>query len=92
MRQCGRPRPQQFTIGAQAAGRQISTRLGDPGDTPVPGQYDGDGKADLAVYHDGRFDVKGVGKYEVGAPGDVPMPPELSKNLNFADGTGIHSG
>ncbi|MFB9441531.1 N-acetylmuramoyl-L-alanine amidase [Dactylosporangium vinaceum] len=68
------PSTQQFTIGAQAAGRQISTRLGDPGDTPVPGQYDGDGKADLAVYHDGRFDVKGVGKYEVGAPGDVPMP------------------
>ncbi|WP_433210615.1 FG-GAP-like repeat-containing protein [Dactylosporangium sp. CS-047395] len=63
------PATQQFTVTGQAP-----VRLGDPGDTPVPGQYDGDGRADLAVWHDGRFDVRAVGKYEVGAPGDVPMP------------------
>ncbi|MFG2038358.1 hypothetical protein [Dactylosporangium sp. NPDC048998] len=64
-----RPATQQFTIGGQSP-----VRLGDPGDTPVPGQYDGDGRADLAVYHDGWFEIRGVGRYAVGAPGDVPMP------------------
>ncbi|MEU7869645.1 hypothetical protein [Dactylosporangium sp. NPDC049140] len=68
-RPCGRRRPSSSPVAGQAP-----VRLGDPGDTPVPGQYDGDGKADLAVYQEGWFDVRGVGKYVVGAPGDVPMP------------------
>jgi hypothetical protein len=63
------PATQQFTVAGQAP-----VLLGEPGDTPVPGQYDGDGRADLAVYHEGRFVVRGVGQYDVGAPGDVPMP------------------
>jgi hypothetical protein len=63
------PTTQQFAIGGQAP-----VRPGDPGDTPVPGQYDGDGRADLAIFHDGRFDIRGVGRYDVGSPGDIPMP------------------
>ncbi|WP_238017911.1 N-acetylmuramoyl-L-alanine amidase [Dactylosporangium sp. AC04546] len=63
------PTTQQFTVEGKAP-----VRLGDPGDTPIPGQYDGDGRADLAVFHDGWFEIHGVGSYDVGSPGDIPMP------------------
>ena len=40
----GRRRPQRWFV----RGREPRT-FGEPGDVPVPGQYDGDGRADLAV-------------------------------------------
>jgi hypothetical protein len=60
-------------------------RLGAPGlDAPVPGDYDGDGKADLAVYRPptGEWFVFGTatgfpGPVPFGAPGiDLPVPAD----------------
>ncbi|MGI5180913.1 N-acetylmuramoyl-L-alanine amidase [Dactylosporangium sp. CA-152071] len=62
------PVTQQFAIEGQAA-----VKFGASG-TPVSAQYDGDGRADPAVYHDGRYEIRGAGGYDVGAPGDIPMP------------------
>jgi hypothetical protein len=45
------------------------------GDVPVRGQYDGDGKAELAVWHAGSWQIRGVSglvSYPVGTIGDVP--------------------
>ncbi|MEV0127321.1 FG-GAP-like repeat-containing protein [Dactylosporangium sp. NPDC050688] len=65
------PASQQFTIDGQPA-----VRFGAAGPTvrPVVAQYDGDGRADPAVFHDGRYDIRGAGGYDVGAQGDIPMP------------------
>lgn len=65
------PATQQFTVDGQP-----SIRFGPGGPTarPVVAQYDGDGKADPAVFHDGRYDIRAAGGYDVGAPGDIPMP------------------
>jgi hypothetical protein len=57
-------------VGAGRAGLDRAA-----GDVPVPGQYDGDGKADLAVWHAGSWQILGVGglvSYPVGTIGDVP--------------------
>jgi hypothetical protein len=53
-------------------------RFGDQGDTPVPAHYDGDGRLDLAVLHihsggQGSWRIQGIGSYETGAAGDVPL-------------------
>ncbi|MDG6105511.1 N-acetylmuramoyl-L-alanine amidase [Dactylosporangium aurantiacum] len=65
------PATQQFTIDGQPA-----IRFGAGGSTarPVVAQYDGDGRADPAVFRDGRYDIRGAGGYDVGAQGDIPMP------------------
>jgi hypothetical protein len=68
------PVSQRFFIRGQAP-----VSLGAAADIPVPAQYDGDGKADFAVYHatgDGHaeFQIRGLGDYVSGAPGDVPVP------------------
>jgi hypothetical protein len=52
------------------------------GDVPVPGEYDGDGQPDIAVYRTttGEWFVAGSarGPYAVawGSPGDVPVPAD----------------
>jgi hypothetical protein len=58
---------------------QAPVRFGAAGDVPVPAQYDGDGRGDFAVFHTGpggraEWQVRGIGSYDTGAPGDVPVP------------------
>lgn len=62
------PATRQFSVDGQPA-----IRFGAAG-VPVSAQYDGDGRADPAVFRDGRYDIRGAGGYDVGAPGDIPMP------------------
>jgi hypothetical protein len=64
-----------------------------PGDVPVPSDYDGDGRADIAVWRpaDGTWWIVNSGylsgrtkkQYEViqwGLPGDIPLPADYSGN------------
>jgi hypothetical protein len=57
-----------------------STWWGAPGETPVPGDYDGDGRADIATWQtlDGTWwilEADGPGwSYQWGVPGDTPVP------------------
>ena len=53
-------------------------RWGVSGDSRVPGDYDGDGKADIAIWRSGRFWVlnsatSSVGVFNWGVSGDVPV-------------------
>jgi hypothetical protein len=48
------PATQQFTVDGRPA-----IRFGGAAGRPVSAQYDGDGRADPAVFHDGRFDIRG---------------------------------
>ncbi|MGH9903346.1 MAG: FG-GAP repeat domain-containing protein, partial [Pyrinomonadaceae bacterium] len=66
-------------LGSQAGSYVI--QLGDPGDKLVPADYDGDGKADVAVFGDGEWQVLGsqAGSYDVqlfGGSGDIPVPAD----------------
>jgi hypothetical protein len=60
-------------------------KLGGPGDTPVPGDYDGDGRTDFAVWHPATTTLTVVSSgtgiwttHQLGNPvdqaGDVPVP------------------
>jgi hypothetical protein len=43
---------------------------------PVPGDYDGDGDTDIAVYRpsNGKWYVKSLAVFHWGAAGDIPVP------------------
>jgi hypothetical protein len=63
---------------------QIST-FGVPGDIPVDGDFDGDSKADLAVFrpatgHWFRLNTVGFQDDFFGQPGDVPTPGDYDKD------------
>jgi hypothetical protein len=56
--------------------------FGAPGDIPVPADYNGDGKADIAVVRDMgtflRWFIFGVGNFDFGASGDIPIPADYN--------------
>ncbi|MEP7053864.1 MAG: hypothetical protein ABI912_01280, partial [Actinomycetota bacterium] len=55
--------------------------FGAVGDLPVPGDYDGDGIADIAVYrpHDSTWHVRGwASPIRFGRPGDIPVPADYN--------------
>jgi putative transposon-encoded protein len=49
--------------------------FGDEGDVPVPADYNGDGKAEIAVFRasDSTWYISGIGNFLFGTVGDVPV-------------------
>jgi hypothetical protein len=49
---------------------------GQAGDVPVPGDYDGNGTTDIAVFRNGEWYVKGQPPFPQiwGTSGDIPVP------------------
>ena len=48
---------------------------GQAGDTPLAGDFDGDGKADMVVFRPstGHWYVRNVGNFDWGIDGDIPV-------------------
>ena len=57
-----------------------SVEWGLPDDVPVPGDYNGDGKIDLAVWRpsDGNWHIPGRSPVQWGRPGDMPVPGDYN--------------
>lgn len=54
-----RPSDGTWYITKSSDGGKLYLRFGLSGDIPVPGDYDGDGKADTAVYRGGTWYING---------------------------------
>ena len=59
---------------------QATVQWGMPGDIPVPGDYNGDGTTDVAVYRPstGTWYVQDQGAVAWGHPGDIPVPGDYN--------------
>ena len=76
-----RPSTGEWVIEESTGGTRIQ-RFGTPDrDQPVPADYDGDGRLDLAVYTGGGFSIRDsstgtVRNVAFGLPGDLPVPAD----------------
>ena len=63
-------------------GTVATVAWGAPGDIPVPGDYDGNGTVDIAVYRPstGQWFIQGQATVQWGLPGDVPVPGDYDGN------------
>ena len=54
---------------------QFAVQFGDVNDMPVPGDYNGDGRMDVAVYRPstGQWFVRNQFVVQFGDPGDIPV-------------------
>ncbi len=59
-----------------SCGESPDTVWGEAGDVPVPGDYDGNGSTDLAVWRPATGDwfLRGLLETQYGASDDVPLP------------------
>lgn len=58
----------------------VPVAYGTSGDVPVPGDYDGDGVAEIAVFRpvDGTWRVRGSQPVRYGRTGDLPVPADYN--------------
>jgi len=76
----GKSEPAVFKDGNWKIGDSLSLAFGKVGDIPVPGNYDGSGKTELAVYSpkNSVFYIKGMKEIPFGEPGDIPLPNDYT--------------
>jgi hypothetical protein len=73
-----RPSTGEWIYIASNGGATVTTAWGASGDVPVPGDYDGDGTDDFAVYRNGQWwllrSTSGVSVQSFGLSSDAPVP------------------
>jgi hypothetical protein len=81
-----RPSENKWYIINSSTGASRVVSLGSMGDVPAPGDYDGDGKADLAVFSPNAFwtivnsSDGSVRNQSFGIQGDVPVPGDYDQD------------
>jgi hypothetical protein len=71
-----RPGSGTWYIHHSSDGSDSAFNLGASGDIPVPGDYDGDGRTDAAIYHpaDGTWHLADGNSAQWGLSTDIPLP------------------